>query len=274
MADGQLFDADLGPLSDSPKSTQRRRGGKPRLVRANRRQLRMEARSLEELLPDDHRGEATGEVSAGGLAGARRDGPAPADRARAVRDRRTLRACAFFKGTSSRAARSAARQATEPVKLDLVTGFHERVGCVNYACVSSRAGRLGAFPGGASDSAGFHPHSSRVSLGDRCTLRSVRSGAAISETASRANLSAQSPGSGGESSAVGNGVQASVLTGRVRFGGRRGRRSDGCLLGKPVRVVERVVDESAPPESMKEHREFPRDRGDRFPLGGSPPARH
>ena len=55
MADGHLFDADLGPLSDSPKSTQRRRGGKPRLVRANRRQLRMEARSLEELLPDDHR---------------------------------------------------------------------------------------------------------------------------------------------------------------------------------------------------------------------------
>lgn len=59
MADGNLFGADLGPVSGSSDSsstkTKAKGGGKPRLVRADRHQLRMEARSLDELIAHEHR---------------------------------------------------------------------------------------------------------------------------------------------------------------------------------------------------------------------------
>jgi hypothetical protein len=58
MAAGNLFGVDLGPVSSSsgcssakPQSVR----GKPRLVRADRHQLRLESRSLDELIPHDHR---------------------------------------------------------------------------------------------------------------------------------------------------------------------------------------------------------------------------
>lgn len=59
MAAGNLFGVDLGPVSDSSNSPLKKgeaaRGGKPRLVRADRHQLRLESRSLDELIPHDHR---------------------------------------------------------------------------------------------------------------------------------------------------------------------------------------------------------------------------
>lgn len=56
MATGNLFGVDLGPESDSSKTSKQPKAvGKPRLVRANRRQLRLESRSVDELIPADHR---------------------------------------------------------------------------------------------------------------------------------------------------------------------------------------------------------------------------
>ena len=58
MAAGKLLDMDLGPVSRDSVSTtpgKRRRGGKPRLIRADRRQMRLEARCLDQLIPEDHR---------------------------------------------------------------------------------------------------------------------------------------------------------------------------------------------------------------------------
>jgi hypothetical protein len=54
MAAGNLFGADLGPFRDSSRRGRTVRG-KPRLVRADRQQLRLETRSLDELIADDHR---------------------------------------------------------------------------------------------------------------------------------------------------------------------------------------------------------------------------
>jgi transposase len=59
MAAGNLFGVDLGPVSGSSNSSSEKgataRGGKPRLVRANRHQVRLESRSLDQLIPLDHR---------------------------------------------------------------------------------------------------------------------------------------------------------------------------------------------------------------------------
>ena len=57
MAAGNLFGADLGPVSSSSSSEKGNasRGGKPRLVRADRHQMRLESRSLDQLIPQDHR---------------------------------------------------------------------------------------------------------------------------------------------------------------------------------------------------------------------------
>lgn len=56
MATGNLFGLDLGPESESSKTSKKTKAvGKPRLVRANRHQLRLESRSLDELIPADHR---------------------------------------------------------------------------------------------------------------------------------------------------------------------------------------------------------------------------
>ncbi len=57
MADGNLFGVDLGPVSSSKDSDGKRPspGGKPRLVGANRHQLRLESRSIDDLIPQDHR---------------------------------------------------------------------------------------------------------------------------------------------------------------------------------------------------------------------------
>jgi hypothetical protein len=53
MAAGNLFGIDLTPITSSNSSDVP--VGEPRLERANRVQLRMEARNLEDLVPDDHR---------------------------------------------------------------------------------------------------------------------------------------------------------------------------------------------------------------------------
>jgi hypothetical protein len=53
MATGRLFGADLGTISNASSTKAAR--GKPRLVRADRRQLRLESRSLDELIAYDHR---------------------------------------------------------------------------------------------------------------------------------------------------------------------------------------------------------------------------
>lgn len=59
MASGSLFGVDFGPISGSSDSSSEKskpkRDGKPRLIRANRHQLRLESRSLDELISDDHR---------------------------------------------------------------------------------------------------------------------------------------------------------------------------------------------------------------------------
>ena len=54
MAAGSLFGADFGPVSSS-SSEESQPKGKPRLIRANRQQMRLESRSLDELIPADHR---------------------------------------------------------------------------------------------------------------------------------------------------------------------------------------------------------------------------
>lgn len=57
MADGNLFGVDLTPVCDS-SSTQNTRpkapAGKPRLVRADRKQMRLESRCVDDLIPQDH----------------------------------------------------------------------------------------------------------------------------------------------------------------------------------------------------------------------------
>jgi len=58
MAAGNLFGVDLGPVSDSSSAKAEPGRGKPRLVRADRHQLRLESRSLDELIPHDHRARA------------------------------------------------------------------------------------------------------------------------------------------------------------------------------------------------------------------------
>jgi transposase len=62
MAAGNLFGADAGPFSGASGSSSRAsklpNAGKPRLVRANRHQLRLESRSLDQLIPPDHRARA------------------------------------------------------------------------------------------------------------------------------------------------------------------------------------------------------------------------
>jgi len=56
MATGNLFGSDFGPVSDTCKTTKKAKGGgKPRLVHANRRQLRLESRCLDELIAAEHR---------------------------------------------------------------------------------------------------------------------------------------------------------------------------------------------------------------------------
>lgn len=58
MATESLFGEDLGPVSDFSKAAQNAgtaRGGRARLVRADRHQLRLESRSLDELIAHDHR---------------------------------------------------------------------------------------------------------------------------------------------------------------------------------------------------------------------------
>ncbi len=57
MAAGNLFGVDLGPVSGSKDSSAKAESalGKPRLVRADRHQLRLESRSLDQLIPPDHR---------------------------------------------------------------------------------------------------------------------------------------------------------------------------------------------------------------------------
>jgi transposase len=68
MADGYLFDADGGPLSDG--STSKRRSvepelkGKPRVVRADRRQMRLESRCLDDAIPENHRARTLWEATA------------------------------------------------------------------------------------------------------------------------------------------------------------------------------------------------------------------
>ena len=58
MATENLFGEDLGPVSDSSKAAEKAeaaRGGRPRLVRADRHQLRLESRSVDQLIAADHR---------------------------------------------------------------------------------------------------------------------------------------------------------------------------------------------------------------------------
>ena len=55
MAAESLFGVDIGPVSRSSNSSSEKGKGKPRLIRANRHQLRLESRSLDELISDDHR---------------------------------------------------------------------------------------------------------------------------------------------------------------------------------------------------------------------------
>jgi hypothetical protein len=58
MATENLFCESLDPVSDSSntaKEPRAARGGKPRLVRADRHQLRLESRSLDQLIAADHR---------------------------------------------------------------------------------------------------------------------------------------------------------------------------------------------------------------------------
>jgi len=64
----------------------------------------------------------------------------------------------------------------------------------------------------------------------RCRLRSVRSGAAIYSTASKAEKISQSPGSGGESSVTEN--RLSAWPRRVR--GRKDRRGQLTVAGRPL----------------------------------------
>ena len=67
MAAGNLFGVDLGPISGSKDSSssagKARHRGNPRLIRADRHQLRLEARSLDELITDDHRARVLWEAS-------------------------------------------------------------------------------------------------------------------------------------------------------------------------------------------------------------------
>jgi transposase len=58
MAAGNLFGGDLGPISGSSDCSSAKAlpaRGKPRLVRADRHQLRLESRSLDQLISHDHR---------------------------------------------------------------------------------------------------------------------------------------------------------------------------------------------------------------------------
>jgi hypothetical protein len=58
MAAGNLFGVDLGPVSGSSNTSSAKTEsarGKPRLVRADRHQMRLESRSLDQLIPHDHR---------------------------------------------------------------------------------------------------------------------------------------------------------------------------------------------------------------------------
>lgn len=65
MATGNLFGVDDGPVSNaSSKTRERTNRGKPRLVRADRNQMRLEARRLDELIGDDHRARALWRSSA------------------------------------------------------------------------------------------------------------------------------------------------------------------------------------------------------------------
>jgi hypothetical protein len=138
------------------------------------------------------------------------------------------------------------------------------VASTRHSCLEV-AGAWAPRPQGASDSAGFHPHSSRASPGGRCTLGSVRSGAAISATASRASRPTQSPGSGGESSACERGGHASFLTGFL--GGLIG--SDGRGGDAAVGVVERVVGQAVAPDAVEQHRQFSGHGRHRLLLGGA-----
>jgi len=51
MAAGNLFDLDLTPI----RSTAEDPIGDPRIERADRLQLRLESRNLDQLVPDEHR---------------------------------------------------------------------------------------------------------------------------------------------------------------------------------------------------------------------------
>jgi hypothetical protein len=58
MATENLFGEGLGPVSDSSKAAEKAeaaRGGRPRLVRADRHPLRLESRSVDQLIAADHR---------------------------------------------------------------------------------------------------------------------------------------------------------------------------------------------------------------------------
>ena len=55
MAADNLFGEDLGPISTSRSKKTEKARGKPRLVRANGGQMRLESCSLDELIPVDHR---------------------------------------------------------------------------------------------------------------------------------------------------------------------------------------------------------------------------
>lgn len=55
MASGNLLGMDLGPVSRPSKKQLDAPRGRPRLVVADRSQLRLESRSLDELISDDHR---------------------------------------------------------------------------------------------------------------------------------------------------------------------------------------------------------------------------
>lgn len=70
MADGYLFDAGSSPISGDSNSKKRPASaepkGKPRVVRADRHQMRLESRCLDDAIPDNHRArtlwEATGSM--------------------------------------------------------------------------------------------------------------------------------------------------------------------------------------------------------------------
>ena len=55
MATGSLFGADLDPIPTPSNEESKKAVGTPRLVRANRSQLRLESRSLNDLICENHR---------------------------------------------------------------------------------------------------------------------------------------------------------------------------------------------------------------------------